>query len=84
MASATATVDNFPPVVSVQELIKQPFVSVPQSYVQSDQGIFKPADCFPSVPTIDLKLLFSEETAELELEKLHSTCKEWGLFQSFK
>ncbi|KAF2305376.1 hypothetical protein GH714_004416 [Hevea brasiliensis] len=81
MASATATVDNFPPVVSVQELIKQPFVSVPQSYVQSDQGIFKPADCFPSVPTIDLKLLLSEETAELELEKLHSTCKEWGLFQ---
>ncbi|KAF2305373.1 hypothetical protein GH714_004374 [Hevea brasiliensis] len=81
MASPTATVDNFPPAVSVQELIKQPFVSVPQSYVQSDQGIFKPADCFPSVPTIDLKLLLSEETAALELEKLHSTCKEWGLFQ---
>ncbi|OAY25044.1 protein SRG1 [Manihot esculenta] len=80
MASAASTVDNFLPVISVQELIKQPFVSVPQIYVQSDHGTFKP-DASPSVPTIDFSRLLSEDSADLELQKLHSTCKEWGLFQ---
>jgi isopenicillin N synthase-like dioxygenase len=35
----------------------------------------------PTLPTIDFKLLVSVDTTDLELEKLHYSCKEWGFFQ---
>ncbi|KDP21179.1 hypothetical protein JCGZ_21650 [Jatropha curcas] len=70
--------ENFQAAISVQELIKKPILSVPQNYVQSDQQSFDSASFPISLPIIDLKLLLSTDS---ELEKLHSTCKEWGIFQ---
>ncbi|CAK7357434.1 unnamed protein product [Dovyalis caffra] len=85
---ASSKTDNsldIPSVLSVQELIKEPIISVPQQYVHLDQQ--KPTfsactDPLPTLPTVDLNLLVSLDTTNLELEKLHSTCKEWGFFQS--
>ncbi|KDP21831.1 hypothetical protein JCGZ_00618 [Jatropha curcas] len=70
--------ENFQAVFSVQELIKEPTISVPQSYVQSDQQSLHSASSPITLPIIDFKLLLSTDS---ELGKLHSTCKEWGIFQ---
>ncbi|KAL5577091.1 hypothetical protein UlMin_018790 [Ulmus minor] len=68
---------------SIQELIKKPLLSVPQQYVRVDQqpSTFFDKSSSPTIPTIDMKALFMEETRDFELEKLHLTCKEWGIFQ---
>ncbi|KAJ7968827.1 2-oxoglutarate (2OG) and Fe(II)-dependent oxygenase superfamily protein [Quillaja saponaria] len=75
-------------VLSVQHLIaKEPLSSIPQQFVrpnQEPQSTFSNAETgsLPTVPTIDMKQLLSDEaSADIELEKLHSACKEWGLFQ---
>ncbi|XVF87237.1 hypothetical protein PTKIN_Ptkin18bG0102700 [Pterospermum kingtungense] len=71
------------PVVSVQELVKDPILTtIPQHFVRLDDQ--QPAD--PSMPviapTIDMAQLVSgADEYDVELEKLHSTCKDWGLFQ---
>ncbi|XP_044497455.1 protein SRG1-like [Mangifera indica] len=69
--------------VSVQELIKDPNITVPHNYFRPDQEPVKPFsgndDHLPAVPTIDLQRLVSME--HTELEKLDLTCKEWGIFQ---
>ncbi|KAJ7968828.1 2-oxoglutarate (2OG) and Fe(II)-dependent oxygenase superfamily protein [Quillaja saponaria] len=75
-------------VLSVQHLIaKEPLSSIPQQFVRPNQ---EPPSTFsntetgslPTTPTIDLEQLLSDEaSADIELEKLHSACKEWGLFQ---
>lgn len=71
---------NSDSVLSVQELIKQPITVVPQRYVHLD--LEPPTHSnHTSLPTIDMKQLISGEASEFELEKLHSTCKEWGFFQ---
>ncbi|OVA18943.1 Oxoglutarate/iron-dependent dioxygenase [Macleaya cordata] len=73
-------------VPSVQELAKQPLVEVPPRYVRPDQDppiIFSESDHdVQTVPVIDLQSLLSPEPlGDLELERLHSACKEWGFFQ---
>jgi hypothetical protein len=74
-------------VLSVMELTKEQMIAIPQSYIcPHDQEPLAPsADCtpLPTITTIDMKkLAFEEATATgLELEKLHSTCKDWGFFQ---
>ncbi|XP_044478798.1 protein SRG1-like [Mangifera indica] len=70
--------------LSVQELIKDPNITVPNNYYRPDQEPLKLLngnDHFPAIPTIDLERLVSKEHTELELEKLEATCKEWGIFQ---
>ena len=73
--------------MSVLELTKKPLPSVPQQYIRTDHNLFDntkkpPMDSsFPTIPKIDFKNLVMEETTDLELEKLHFACKDWGIFQ---
>ncbi|KAF8408982.1 hypothetical protein HHK36_005053 [Tetracentron sinense] len=68
---------------SVQELAKGPLVAVPQRYVQLDQEppILPEFISMPKIPVIDMQSLLTKESMDLELERLHSVCKEWGFFQ---
>ena len=73
---------------SVQELIaKQPMAAVPHPFLLDDHQDL-PVDLpnstsMAAIPTIDFKLLNMTETTDFELQKLHLTCKEWGVFQVF-
>lgn len=72
--------------ISVLELTKKPLVDVPKQYVRTDRmPVATFSDnanySFPTIPTIDMGNLLLSETADIELEKLHSTCKDWGIFQ---
>ncbi|XP_007025218.2 PREDICTED: protein SRG1 [Theobroma cacao] len=73
------------PVPSVQEVAKEALGRVPQQYQRPDQDPpFTSIDtCSPQqVPVIDmLKLLSGDHFMDVELEKLHYACKEWGFFQ---
>lgn len=70
-------------VLSVMELTKEPMTVVPKNYIRPDQELSALSDCssLTTIPTIDMKKLALGETSDLELEKLHSTCKAWGLIQ---
>ncbi|CAN0853702.1 Codeine O-demethylase [Linum grandiflorum] len=79
-----------PPVVIVQELAKQPLTSIPRRFVAAandDQqlvnGITPRSLETAPAPTVDMELLLSADrrVADLELERLHSCCMEWGIFQ---
>ncbi|KAK9268103.1 hypothetical protein L1049_010542 [Liquidambar formosana] len=67
-------------ILSLQELAKEPIVAIPQSYICVDQEppVLSGTTCLPTVPIIDMEHLV---TTDNELEKLHSACKELGLFQ---
>ncbi|MCL7050297.1 hypothetical protein MKW94_014420 [Papaver nudicaule] len=71
----------------VQELAKQSLAEVPARYIRTDQegltSLSGMSMIDQTVPVIDLQKLLSPEliTSELELERLHSACKEWGFFQ---
>ncbi|XVF25552.1 hypothetical protein REPUB_Repub13aG0221900 [Reevesia pubescens] len=87
---ASSDVENFSSsvsVISLQELVKEPIITIPENYVRSDQQQQQPPSvpyssdhALPVIPTIDLTQLVSGED-DVELQKLHSTCKEWGIFQ---
>ncbi|GMI93519.1 SENESCENCE-RELATED GENE 1, senescence-related gene 1 [Hibiscus trionum] len=71
---------------SVQELVKQPIKTIPQHYVRLDHR--QPVRSAPyggrpsqMLPVIDMNQLVSGKDFDVELEKLHSTCKDWGFFQ---
>ncbi|KAJ4849952.1 hypothetical protein Tsubulata_004843, partial [Turnera subulata] len=75
-------------VPSVQELAKESIAEIPPRYARLDQD--KPNistspdnDSLLSVPVIDLHRLDVEEewSCSVELERLHSACKDWGFFQ---
>lgn len=78
-------------VASLQELVKEPILTIPQHYVRLDDQQQPDPNSLPNygngtrplpamiTPTIDMAKLVSG--VDDELEKLHSTCKEWGLFQ---
>ncbi|KAL1562607.1 protein SRG1-like [Salvia divinorum] len=65
--------------ISIQELIKTKIKEVPLKYV------IDPEPAIPSefsVPIIDMKTFSSSADAKAsELQKFHSACKEWGIFQ---
>ncbi|KAK2993897.1 hypothetical protein RJ640_012771 [Escallonia rubra] len=70
----------------VQELAKEPIPTIPQQYVQENQEPAMPTDgdgtsSLPTMPVVDLNRLILRETKDSELERLHSVCKEWGMFQ---
>lgn len=73
------------PEVSLRELTKSSTVVVPDQYVRLDQESVSPSDAsFPTIPTINMKSLGTGEAIDYdELMKLHSACKEWGLFKVF-
>lgn len=79
----TALQNTEPVLISVQELIKCQNFTVPQCYIRSGQEHTNLLDGNHSVaiPTIDMRSLVSQEGRNSELEKLHATCKEWGIFQ---
>ena len=70
-------------VPSVQELAREQLGTVPPRYVRPDQDhpIISDNSSLPQVPIIDLQSLLSGDSKDLELEKLHDSCKEWGFFQ---
>ncbi|XVE90589.1 hypothetical protein DITRI_Ditri20bG0090000 [Diplodiscus trichospermus] len=71
--------------ISVQELVKLgPTMTIPQQFVRSNQepsSLPFTSTPLPATPTIDLSRFVSGDDRNLELQKLHSTCKDWGLFQ---
>lgn len=84
---AEATTVNFGRsiiVPSVQELTNETIINVPPRYVRTDQDPPSvTADTWlPSVPLIDLQKLVDDVRAD-ELERLHSSCREWGFFQVY-
>ncbi|KAG2684881.1 hypothetical protein I3760_10G096500 [Carya illinoinensis] len=74
-------------VLSVMELTKKRLTTIPHNYICPDQepilsGLSQDCDAtLPTVPTIDMEKLVIGETIDIELDKLHSVCKAWGLFQ---
>ncbi|GKU94296.1 hypothetical protein SLEP1_g7811 [Rubroshorea leprosula] len=64
----------------VQEMAKQPLVELPPRYIHTDEDPPFVADTLslPHVPVIDLKKLPSED---VEMERFHTACKDWGFFQ---
>ncbi|KAI7748149.1 hypothetical protein M8C21_012912 [Ambrosia artemisiifolia] len=72
------------PVPNVQELVKKPLASVPPRYIRPDQDspiISSLPSSRPPIPVIDMELLSSQDSAHLEVEKLHLACRDWGFFQ---
>nr|GMD04427.1 protein SRG1-like [Ipomoea batatas] len=68
--------------LSLQELAKVPMFTIPNRYICVNQEpTITPSKSNPSIPTIDLQALLMEETKDLGLQKLHSACKDWGIFQ---
>ncbi|KAK4489248.1 hypothetical protein RD792_005045 [Penstemon davidsonii] len=75
--------------ISIQELIKKPIQHIPSRYLVEEEPaapLSFPCDEINSfgstIPIIDMNsFLGDEQNKSLELEKLHSTCKELGVFQ---
>ncbi|XP_038689857.1 protein SRG1-like [Tripterygium wilfordii] len=67
----------------VQELVKVPELNVPPRYIRPNQDppIISNGDSAPEIPVIDLQSLFSSQSVDAELAKLHFACKDWGFFQ---
>ncbi|RZC85856.1 hypothetical protein C5167_026533 [Papaver somniferum] len=73
---------------SVQELAKLTLAEIPSRYICTVENLQLPVgasviDDHETVPVIDIENLISSEpvTEKLELDRLHSACKEWGFFQ---
>ncbi|KDP23860.1 hypothetical protein JCGZ_27165 [Jatropha curcas] len=85
MASKGSSLGSSLLVPSVQELAKEPLVSVPQRYIRPDQNhsiVSANEDgSLPDIPVIDMSKLTHQESMDSELAKLHSACTEWGFFQ---
>ncbi|XWS22225.1 hypothetical protein CRYUN_Cryun29cG0016200 [Craigia yunnanensis] len=78
--SADRSLDWSLPVPSVQELAKQRLEIVPERYIRDDiVAIDHPSRFSIVVPLIDMNKLLNNHDSKLQ--KLHSTCKDWGLFQ---
>jgi hypothetical protein len=83
MAVAPKSLEWSLPVPSVQELAIQGLHTVPPRYVRDDMDIIITVPSEPSlrVPLIDMTKLVNPDSQEQEIQRLHSACKEWGLFQ---
>lgn len=70
---------------SIQELVKNPIHEIPKRYlVNEETSISLEDNSFAVIPTIDMQNFVSSGPSKIfELEKLHSTCKEWGIFQVY-
>ncbi|OAY44729.1 protein SRG1 [Manihot esculenta] len=82
MASVAENLESSLPVPSVQEIVSHLPHTVPLRYIRDE--IISPSshdDHSSSVPWIDMAKLLHPESQASELHKLHSACKDWGLFQ---
>lgn len=74
-----------PASLSVQELVKNPLPSLPQRYIREDHHHLSQTETLITdaepIPIIDINHLLSDEYKESELQKLHSACRDWGIFQ---
>ena len=78
--AADRSLDWSLPVPSVQELVKQRLEIVSKRYIRDDiVAIDHPSGSSIVVPLIDMSKLLNNHDSELQ--KLHSACKDWGLFQ---
>ncbi|XP_077250940.1 protein SRG1-like [Tasmannia lanceolata] len=71
-------------VPSVKELAKEQLITVPPRYVRQDldlPSLNSASVSLPDIPVIDMERLLHGYSMALELERLHSACKEWGFFQ---
>ncbi|XP_073056113.1 protopine O-dealkylase-like [Primulina eburnea] len=71
---------------SVQEMVKKPISEIPTRFLVDQEPCNFPdsSDSGGSssvIPVVDLSSLLCAETKNFELERFHSTCKEWGIFQ---
>ncbi|KAK2993900.1 hypothetical protein RJ640_012774 [Escallonia rubra] len=69
---------------NVQVLAKEPTFALPQHYIQANQEptvLLDGTNCLPGIPVVDMGHLIMGEAKKFELERLHSICKEWGVFQ---
>ncbi|GFP91246.1 protein srg1 [Phtheirospermum japonicum] len=71
--------------LSVQEMVKKPIHEIPTRYlVDHEPLIFCSNDenLFAPIPILDMKALLAQDTNKIsQLEKFHSACKDWGIFQ---
>ncbi|XP_050370560.1 protein SRG1-like [Argentina anserina] len=71
--------------MSILEMTKESLTEVPQCYVRSYEEPELSSDLsdkLTEIPTIDMiKLATGSEASDSELENLHSSCEEWGIFQ---
>ncbi|XP_073303747.1 protopine O-dealkylase-like [Primulina huaijiensis] len=71
---------------SIQEMVKNPVSEIPSRYLV-DQEPWVPSSqdgehsSGSVIPVIDMSSLLCAETKSFELQRFHSTCKEWGIFQ---
>ncbi|OMP09736.1 Oxoglutarate/iron-dependent dioxygenase [Corchorus olitorius] len=68
--------------VNVQEVAKGATIPIPQQFDRSDEQLLSLSSTSPlpaTTPTIDMARLVCGDLDELQ--KLHSTCKDWGIFQ---
>ncbi|XP_002519769.3 protein SRG1 [Ricinus communis] len=71
-------------VPSVQELAKASLIEIPTRYARLNQDspiISVDGLSHLCVPVIDLERLNAGDSVDLELERLHLACREWGFFQ---
>lgn len=68
--------------ISVKEMVKNPIHEIPEKFlVDQEPAIQHKNSEFFVVPTVNMQKFLDQETKLSELENLHSTCKEWGIFQ---
>ncbi|KAL8460794.1 hypothetical protein ACS0TY_032340 [Phlomoides rotata] len=83
MESKLASLGSSLKVPIVQELVKEKIASVPSRYIRPNHHHHH--HHLPSsstqIPVIDMHSLFDPNLTDLELDKLHTSCKEWGFFQ---
>lgn len=75
--------------LSIQEMVKKPIHNIPTRFiVDQEAGVSHLSEEISSsdagIPVLDMKSLLDEETKISQLQKLHSACSEWGIFQVFK
>ncbi|KAH6773576.1 hypothetical protein C2S52_003531 [Perilla frutescens var. hirtella] len=67
--------------VSIQEMVKNPIHEIPTCYLVDQEARISYPSSVAEIPVLDMKSLLDEENKISQLQKLHSTCSEWGIFQ---
>ncbi|KAL1560397.1 codeine O-demethylase-like [Salvia divinorum] len=72
--------------LSIQEMVKKSIHEIPTRYIVDQEAAVSqsPEESSSSdaeIPVLDMKSLLNEETKFSQLQKLHSTCLQWGIFQ---
>ncbi|KAI4313632.1 hypothetical protein L6164_026592 [Bauhinia variegata] len=72
-------------VLGVMDMANKPLKVIPENYIRPEMEPSIQSDIgnpLPAIPIVDLKSLVSDgQFKRTELEKLYSTCKDWGFFQ---